>query len=210
MAIKTLVFAGGAIHDFHGVGTAAREALASAGGFEITYVEQDLNVLAAPGLNPYELLVFHYTIGEISDAQKNGLLNWVNSGKGYVGIHSAADSFRGCPEYRALVGGYFTTHPKYRDYQVSLADAEHSITKGLPDEFMVKDEQYILDYDPRVHVLAAALWKGKAMPVAWTKPWGNGRVFYLALGHDAPACKHEMFRELLVRGARWAGTAPAK
>lgn len=210
MAIKTLVFAGGAIHDFHGVGTAAKTALEGDGGFDITYLEQDLNVLAAPRLDPYELIVFHYTIGEITDAQKNGLLNWVNSGKGYVGIHSAADSFRGCPEYRAMVGGYFVTHPRYRDYQVSLTDLEHPITKGLQEEFVVKDEQYILDYDPRVHVLASALWKGKIMPVAWTKPWGIGRVFYLALGHDAASCKHEMFKELLVRGARWSGTPPPK
>ena len=203
--IKTLVFAGGAIHDFKAVGAAAKAALEAAGGFEVTYVEEDLNVLTR--LEGYELLVFHYTIGEISDAQKNALLGWVAAGNGYAGIHSAADSFRGCPEYRSFVGGHFVTHPKYRDYQVSIADPGHPITEGL-DEFFVKDEQYILDYDPRVHVLATALWKGAAMPVVWTKPWGEGRVFYLALGHDGPACEHEMFKTLLTRGAAWAGTRP--
>jgi uncharacterized protein len=203
--IKTLVFAGGKIHDFKAVGGAARQILEAAGGFDITYVEEDLDVLTR--LEPYELLVFHYTIGEITDAQKNGLLNWIASGKGYAGIHSAADSFRTCPEYRAMVGGHFITHPKYREYQVSIADPGHPITEGLGvEEFTVRDEQYILDYDPRVYVLATALWKGAAMPVAWTKSWGDGHVFYLALGHDGPACEHEMFRELLVRGARWAGS----
>ena len=43
----------------------------------------------------------------------------------------AADSFRGCPEYRSMVGGYFTTHPRYRDYQVSIVDNEHEITQVL-------------------------------------------------------------------------------
>jgi type 1 glutamine amidotransferase len=71
---------------------------------------------------------------------------------------------------------------------------------------MVTDEQYILDYDPRVHVLASALWQGAAVPVAWTKSWGKGRVFYLALGHDPKACRHEKFPILLQRGALWAGT----
>lgn len=202
--IKTLVFAGGPIHDFKGCGQAILETLQASEDFDMTYVEEDLNVLVAPGLDPYDLLVFYYTVGEITDAQKNGLLNWVAAGKGYVGIHSAADSFRGCPEYRAMVGGYFVTHPHYRDYQVSVVDPEHPITQGLT-EFMVRDEQYILDYDPRVQVLAAALHKGTAMPVAWTKSWGQGRVFYLALGHDAAACQHETFRLLLQRGARWAG-----
>ena len=202
-SIPTLVFAGGIIHDYHSVGTAACAALEAAGGFDITYVEEDLDVLTR--LEPYELLVFHYTMGEIADAQKNGLLNWVASGKGYAGIHSAADSFRGCPEYRAMVGGHFVTHPKYRDYQVSIVESGHPITEGI-DEFFVKDEQYIVDYDPRVQVLASALWKGQAVPVVWTKPWGQGRVFYLALGHDAAACEHEMFKTLLVRGAQWAAT----
>jgi uncharacterized protein len=200
-AIKTLVFAGGEIHDYRSVGAAARGALEAAGGFDIDYVEEDLDVLTR--LEPYDLLVFHYTIGSITDAQKNGLLNWVASGKGYAGIHSAADSFRSCPEYRAMVGGYFVTHPKYRDYQVSVVDSGHAITEGV-DEFFVKDEQYILNYDPRVQVLASALWKGEAMPVAWTHSWGDGRVFYLALGHDGPACEHKMFGTFLTRGARWA------
>lgn len=201
--IKTLVFAGGTIHDFKAVGGAVRAALEAEGGFEVTYVEEDLDVLTR--LEPYDLLVFHYTMGEITDAQKSGLLNWVASGKGYAGVHSAADSFRGSPDYRSFVGGHFVTHPKYRQYQVSIADSAHPITEGL-DEFFVNDEQYILDYDPRVHVLATALWKGAAMPVVWTKSWGEGRVFYLALGHDGPACEHEMFKAFLVRGARWAGT----
>jgi len=201
--IPTLVFAGGPIHDFRGVGGAARDALAAAGDFTITYLEEDLDALLPDRLAPFRLLVFHYTVGTISDAQKNGLLNWVAAGGGFVGIHSAADSFRDCPEYRAMVGGYFVTHPKYRDYQVSVVDGAHPITEGL-DEFMVRDEQYVLDYDPRVNVLATALWKGKAMPVAWTKPWGRGRVFYLALGHDEPAMRHPIAQRLLVRGARWA------
>ena len=210
MAIKTLVFAGGQIHDFHAVGTAAKEALEADGGFDITYVEEDLDTLVSPNLDPYDLLVFHYTVGELSDAQKNGLLNWVNSGKGYAGIHSAADSFRGCPEYQSMVGGHFTTHPRYREYQVSIVETDDPITDGVQEEFQVTDEQYILDYDPRVKVLSSALWKGEAMPVVWTKPWGDGRVFYLALGHDGPACEHEMFKKLLVQGSRWAGTPPAE
>lgn len=201
-ALKTLIFAGGVIHDFKAVGAAVRVTLEAAGGFAVDYVEEDLDVLTR--LDPYDLLVFHYTMGEITPAQLDGLLGWVASGKGYAGIHSAADSFRGCEEYRAMVGGHFVTHPKYRDYQVSILDPGHPVTEGL-DEFFVKDEQYILDYDPRVRVLATSLWKGAAMPVVWTKTWGEGRVFYLALGHDGPACEHPMFKTLLTRGALWAG-----
>ena len=74
----------------------------------------------------------------------------------------------------------------------------------IDEEFLVVDEQYITDYDPRVHVLASALWKGDAMPVAWTKSHGEGRVFYQALGHAPQACEHALFKQMLVQGTLWA------
>jgi len=203
--IKTLLFCGGEIHEGKACGAAMEDALRETGEFEITKVEEDLTIFERPDLNAYDLIAFYYTVGQISDAQKNGLLNFVAAGKGWAGCHSAADSFRDCPEYRAMVGGHFVTHPRFREYQVSVVDPEHPITQGLV-EFVVNDEQYVLDYDPRVQVLCSALWKGAAMPVAWVKPWGKGRVFYLALGHNPDACRHEMFRLLLQRGAKWAAT----
>ena len=207
--IKPLLFTRGKIPDYKGCGEVIYDALKQAGHFDIAQVEDDLSALEAPKLDPYDVIVFYYTVGTITNAQKNGLLNFIASGKGFVGIHSAADSFRDCPEYRAMVGGWFVTHPHYRQYQVSVTDPEHPITKGL-EEFFVTDEQYILDYDPRVQVLCSALWKGEAMPVAWTKNWGRGRVFYLALGHDPQACQNDNFRLLLERGTLWASTPEEK
>lgn len=201
--IKTLVLYGGTVHDAKGCGEAITAALRECEDLDITVVENDLDAFVAPRLDPYDVIVFYYTLGQLTDAQKNGLLNYVASGKGYVGVHSAGDSFRDCPEYRAFVGGHFVTHPKYRQYQVSVVDPQHPITKDIV-EFMVTDEQYILCYDRRVHLLASALHKGEAVPVAWTKPWGKGRVFYLALGHNPDSCKDATFKTLLQRGTRWA------
>jgi type 1 glutamine amidotransferase len=203
--IKTLVFSGGEIHDYKGCGQAAMEALSEREEFDLTYIENDLDALIAPKLDPYDLVVFFYTVGTIGEEQKNGLLNYVSSGKGYAGFHSASGSFDDCPEYLAMVGGHFLTHPAYRQYQVSIVDPEHPITKDM-HEFFVTDEQYIMDYDPRIHILASSLWKGKIMPVAWTKHWGKGRVFYLALGHNIESAKDPNFKVLLQRGALWAGT----
>jgi type 1 glutamine amidotransferase len=199
--VKTLLFAGGQIHDFKGGGNEIEKILRADPGFDVTKVEEDLSVLEE--LGSYDLVVFYYTVGEITDAQRDGLTNFVKSGKGFVGIHSAADSFRDDPAFRHFIGGFFVTHPRFRSYQVSVVDPENPITKDL-EEFMVEDEQYITDYDPRVDVLCTALYKGKAMPVAWTKEWGEGKVFYLALGHNPDACQHEMFSLLLTRGAKWA------
>jgi len=203
--IKTLVYAGGKIHDWKGCGDKIQETLAAADEFDITRVDDDLDCLLT--LDPYDLIVFYHTVTEITDPQLLGLLNFVASGKGYVGIHSAADSFRDSPAYRSFVGGYFVTHPKYRQYQVSITEVEHPITEGM-DEFLVTDEQYITSYDERNTILATALYKGKAMPVVWVKDWGTGRLCYIALGHNPDSCADENFHTLLIRGARWAATPP--
>ena len=204
MSVKTLVFGGGAIHDWKGIQPYLEAALKEDGGFEIDLAQEDLSALEAENLEGYDALVFHYTVGEITAAQREGLSKWLASGKGFVPIHSAADSFRGDPDYRNIVGGHFVTHPRYRQYQVSLNDTEHPVMKDVDNEFFVTDEQYILDYDPRVQVLASALHKGESHPVVWTKNHGEGRVCYIALGHDTAACEHPMFAKLVVNGTRWA------
>jgi type 1 glutamine amidotransferase len=95
------------------------------------------------------------------------------------------------------------------DYTVRIKDFASPITRGLPGTFAYTSEQYYLMTDPAVHVLADAeyLFEGRscAMPVAWVRPWGRGRVFYSALGHD-PA-EFDKFPEALtltLRGMLWA------
>ena len=48
------------------------------------------------------------------------------------------------------------------------------------------------------------------MPVAWTKYWGNGRVFYCSLGHhDDVFDKSPNAQELMRRGMLWAAEGKA-
>ncbi len=205
--IKTLLVTGGPIHNGKAIGDIVEQDLKKTGMFDVTRAHEDLDAFLPERIAPFDLVVFYYTLGQLKEPQKRGLMNHIASGKGYVTFHSGADSFREDPDYRALVSGYFKTHPHYRQYQVSVTETDSPITKGI-EEFMITDEQYILDYDPRVTVLANALYKGKLMPVMWTKPWGKGKVFYLALGHDPKACEQEMFKKLLIRGAQWAAGRP--
>ena len=201
--IKTLLLTGGEIHDWMACGYEIERTFRESGRFDVTRVNDDLAILESPKLKSFKLIVLYWTRGVLTDSQKSGLLNWIASGKGFAGIHSATASFRECPEYRCMLGGFFVTHPQPRQYQVSVVAPDHPITKAMV-EFLVTDEMYVTDYDPRVNVLAWSLWKGEKVPVVWTKPWGNGRVFYLALGHDAEACRDESFVSLLVRGSLWA------
>jgi type 1 glutamine amidotransferase len=199
-----LLLCGGTIHDWRSVGDVMHKRLVADGRFSVTRVDDDLTVLSAPDLSRYAAIVFYYTRGEISDAQMNGLSRYVRNGGAFVGVHGATASFRESPEFHALLGGLFIGHPAPREYCVGICDPEHPITEGLDREFRVFDEQYTFDYDPRVRILATAQWNGEQHPVAWVKPWGHGRVYYLALGHDGEIAQQEMFGTLLIRGTAWA------
>jgi len=201
---KTLLWVGGPIHDAKGIGDVLEEALEGYGRFDVTRVDGDLDAFLPERLEGYEVVVFFNTLGEIREDQKRGIMNFVASGRGIVGFHSAADSFRGDPDWDALFSGHFRTHPAYRTFQVSVLPTEHPVTAGMK-EFLAKDEQYIMSYDSRVKVLCAGITpEGEWMPAAWAKDWGKGKVFYTTLGHDPAACRNENFQRLILRGTLWA------
>ena len=203
--IDVLVFGGGTVHDWAAAMADVVGTLEGDDRLNISTAAEDLSALEAWNIADYDVLVFYYTEGQITDAQRNGLSHWLASGKGFVGLHAATCSFRDDPDYINLIGASFLTHPPFRTYQVGIAEADHPITQGVDEEFLVNDEQYIVDYDPRVHVLAAALWEGRPMPVVWTKAHGEGRVVYIALGHDEAVWTDPNFRTLLLNSTLWAG-----
>ena len=85
------------------------------------------------------------------------------------------------------------------------------MTRGLED-FTLDTEQYYLHVDPAVEVLATTEmvapdhpWlRGVTMPVVWTRSWGEGRVFYCAIGHGCRELVLAPVRELVLRGIAWA------
>ena len=83
---------------------------------------------------------------------------------------------------------------------------DHTITAGLKD-FRIDDELYakLVGEDP-IHVLVQADsdWSGRTEPMAWTRKYGEGKVFVLPLGHDTKAREAEGFKTLLRRGTKWA------
>lgn len=188
------------------------------GAFEAT-ATQDCSVLSRDGLKPYDAVVF-YTTGElpISDAQKAAFLDFIRSGKGFVGIHSATDTFYKWPEYGELIGGYFDQHPWHQEVTVNVEDQRHPSTHHLERAFKITDEIYqFKDYSrSRVHVLLsldahsvdlnkpAVHRTDKDFALAWWRNYGNGRVFYTALGHRHEVWQDERFQQHLLGAVRWA------
>ncbi len=179
-------------------------------GVKVT-VSDSLDALNDPEqVKSYDLITPIWTMGEISKAQSDNLLNAVKEGTGLAGFHGGmGDAFRGNIDYEWAVGGIFVGHPHIGDYTVRLTANQHEITNGLPLEFPYNSEQYYMLVDPSIHVLADTLYdhdgRRAVMPVVWTRSLGKGRVFFSALGHQAQEFSDfPRVKDMTVKGLLWA------
>jgi uncharacterized protein len=197
-------------HD-HMVITPVYEEFLSAAGFSVTSTT-DLDAFLPANVKEYDVILLN-TIGqELSREQERGLLDavigaeWGDTGKpkGLVGLHTAAASFKGSPEYQRMLGGRFLTHPAIGpEYRFDIVNPGHPVTQGV-SAFSLCDELYLLETYPPMEVLVSCMFNGFERPIAWAKPYGRGRVFYSALGHGPEQVKNSNFQRLIVNAVRWA------
>ena len=168
-------------------------------------------------LTEYELIVPCVTMSEISRECEQNVSYAVSSGVGLAGCHGGmCDAFRHSTDWQFITGGQWVAHPGGDgiEYTVNICPTTSQITEGIKD-FKVYSEQYYMHIDPAIEVLATTRFslenycdgavKHVKMPVAWTKFWGLGRVFYCSLGHhDDVFDKSPSAQLLMERGMLWA------
>ena len=168
--------------------------------------------------------IFFIGLGEedLTAQQKKDFLAFVHDdGKGFVGAHSATDAFYTWPEYGNMVGAYFDAHPwSVFNAPVVIEQPASPFFKGLPSALNFKDEIYVFTNTPyardKVDVLArldATKLNLKVkdlhrtdndFPIAWTKTYGKGRVFYSSLGHPDEAWDDPRIQQMYLQAIRWS------
>jgi len=182
----------------------------STGEFTVTATE-DLSALSSAGLSAHDVVMFALTSGELplSPDQKSALIDFVASGRGFVGIHSATDTLYEWPDYGRLVGAYFREHPWTQQGVVVVEDQSHPSTAGLGGQFSIREEFYTFRDNPRgrVQVLlrldAASVGSSGDYPLAWSHTVGSGRAYYNALGHFSETWTDQRFQRQLAGAIRW-------
>lgn len=168
-------------------------------------------------LKTYDLIIVNWTRGDLSDSAVQNIQRVVAEGTGLAGIHGGFTSaFQKSKQWQFLTGGLFVDHPggDQQNYTVKIIDKAHPITHDLPN-FSIQSEQYYLLTDPANHILAttdfvalehpnAANHLPISLPVAWTKKWGKGNIFYHSLGHDLATCQLPIVEKMTLRGFEWA------
>lgn len=195
----------------------------NSGAFEVVATE-DTSEFSSNNLDRYAAVMF-YTSGELpmSEAQKTALLGFVRSGRGFVGVHSATDTFYTWPDYLDLVGGYFNGHPWHQAVTIEVSDPADPLVAFLGNSFQVEDEIYqIRDFDHRgsrvllrLDPTSVDLEKmgvhrpSYGWPLAWTRRYGEGRVFYSALGHEPSVWQDARYQRILTNAILWSMQRPS-
>ena len=216
-------------HDSVSHALATIDKLGRESGLWDTYIRTDSQLLTkekipagnAKNLTYFDAVLF-YTTGELdmTDQQKKDLLSFVHDdGKGFIGVHSATDTFYKWPEYGEMIGGYFDQHPwGVFKAPVIVERPDFPAMKAFPKSFVIEDEIYqIKDWsrdkvdvlarldaskldlsNPRVHRT------DKDFAVAWAKTYGNGRVFYSTFGHRDQVWQQPDIQQMYLEAVKWA------
>lgn len=210
--------------------------IGKANGFEFTCTK-DGRIFTKEGLAPFDA-VFFYTTGDLTkpgnDGQppmpengKQALLDFIASGKGFIGTHSATDTFHSagdrfandheCDPYIGMLGGEFVTHGSQQEATMRVVSPRFPGMAAAGGKFTMPEEWYALkNFSPDLHVLLVQETAGMTgnkkgnpydrppYPAAWARANGKGRVFYTSMGHKPGTWTNPIFQSILIGGLNWA------
>jgi uncharacterized protein len=192
-----------------------------------------LEKLSPASLKNYDGVIFANTTGDLPIPDRDGFLEWLKSGKAFVGMHSCSDTFHGWPAFLKMLGGEFQTHGAQVGVECLNQDPKHPSTATLGPSWKISQEEIYLikNHDSKECQELLMLDKhpnnpGQAgqFPISWCKQYGQGKVFYTSLGHrediwddETPADYKRAnspeisrtYQQHILGGIRWAlGLAP--
>src|SRR3954468_3524635 len=157
---------------------------------------------------------------------KKALLDAIQSGKGFVGMHCATDTFHSPKDkldpYIEMIGGEFIRHGAQQKVQIDVVDPEFPGARPFGSSFEIMDEWYALkNFQDDLHVILVQntenmlktvtvnqatkkenrgnLFYGRPnFPEAWARMHGKGRVFYTSMGHREDVWENPLYQGLLI------------
>jgi len=209
--------------------------LASTHNFEVVR-QQNAQKITESGLNNYDAVIFLSTTADIFDDNEQAAFEkYIQSGKGYVGIHAASDTEYQWEWYTKLVGRMFHIHPEQQTAKLEIIDHNFPGLEHFPNTLLWTDEWYdfgeekVSDLNYLVTVdedsfNPAVTWKnrdadengkmvdrtskgmGDFHPISWYHDFDGGRSFYTALGHIEKVYENPWFLAHLYGGIYYAAT----
>ena len=200
-------------------------------GHEVKMTE-DATILTTDEMKEFDALVFN-TRREFDAArdmdmtleenERVALSQYVGGGHGFVCIHISGCRPADWREYHDITGGGWISgesyHPPYGQFTVNVSNSDHPCAEGIED-FVTNDELYMnIATLPGNDVFltgasedgthawgpdrAPTFMPGGAYDLAWTRNYGNGKVFKTTLGHNGLSFETPQFQRLILNGVNW-------
>lgn len=219
--ISVLILTGQNNHDWKATTPVLKRILESSGRFTVTVTEHP-ELCTSQSLKPYNVILSNWNTyggGPVKTwpaTARDGIINFVRSGKGFVVVHAGSSSFYNWAAYQQMVAATWmngvTWHAPKHMFYVHITDPSNPITHGMRI-FVTDDELWNNTMvQPGVQSLAAGYsdkttgGSGIDEPILFVRRFGKGRTCALMLGHDAAAMSDIGFQTLLARGTEWAAT----
>ena len=197
--------------------TVVAELAEKSGRFTLDFAGTDAELAAKmtpAALSNYDGVMFLSTTGNLPLPDKAAFLDWIKAGGGFIGVHSATDTFhsRGgvVDPYIDMIGGEFVSHI-VTNVDCINNDTNHPATRDLGATWALRDEIYSQKNfsRERVHMLLSldknpVTGQPAFVPISWCKNYGNGKVFYTALGHFDEVWDDPVFQQHLLGGILWS------
>ncbi|MDB6056930.1 MAG: hypothetical protein JWO95_774 [Verrucomicrobiales bacterium] len=205
---------------------------------EFTFTK-DGTMFTPENLKKFDCFMF-YTTGDLTTVGTDGnpamskeakamFLDAIKGGKGFVGVHSATDTFHSpgndkhsparykddgdnADPYIKMIGAEFIKHGQQQPGHLICVDKKFPGLSDFPADFAPVEEWYSLkDFAPNMHVLLVQdtskmhgkIYERPNYPSTWAHMYGKGRVFYTNMGHREDVWTNEVFQKVLMGGFDW-------
>ncbi len=148
---------------------------------------------------------------------KQALLEAIAGGKGFVGFHSATDTFHSKGDtvdpFIKMIGGEFIVHGAQQVAKLITTSPGFPGVKGYGETSEIMDEWYAQkNLADDLHVILAhdtagmkgPMYQRPNFPETWARMHGNGRVFYTSMGHREDVWEDARYQGLAIGGLLWA------
>ena len=218
----------GYVHDNIPSAVACLQQFGKKYGFRVD-TSSNTSVMTESNLKQYTMLIFPSTNNDVfdNDDQRLAFRRYIEAGGGFVGIHSVTGTERNWKWFKMMLGGTFSWHAKFQNFNVKMVDPSHPSVQGLPNTWLKGDEFYFAkelypgpkvlmahditsldttDAAQKANIIKNAAGYAELYPSVWTYDFDGGHTWVTTLGHDKKDYSDPLYMQHLLQGIRYVAS----